>query len=215
MNINDAAKLVEQMKEPLHPELLPYVEDGSLGLMLRHPLVYQVPLFDNHFANQLLLQKQNQLAEAVASDAFSQIVFLHERAFRLEAFTAIANLMDDMTYWQLLAAIWTDTENQWAYRQEWIDLLTSRTNAFLMMSREDLDTFNSLPEQIQIHRGFEPGVNEDGLSWTLDITRAEFFAKRFKKTGEVKTITINKSDAIAYLNTRNEAEIIHIKGESK
>ena len=48
----------------------------------------------------------------------------------------------------------------------------------------------------------------DDYSWTLDKKVAEFFAYRFKGKGEVVTKLIHYNDAIDYLTSRNEKEIL-------
>jgi hypothetical protein len=52
------------------------------------------------------------------------------------------------------------------------------------------------------------GLNEDGLSWTLDKAKAEFFANRFSKGGIILEREIPKSDIIAVLTGRGESEVI-------
>ena len=52
--------MVAEHSEPLNPALVPYLEQSGEGLMmLRHPLVYQVPFFSNGSANAYYEQKRN------------------------------------------------------------------------------------------------------------------------------------------------------------
>lgn len=67
---------------------------------------------------------------------------------------------------------------------------------------------NSLPEKVKIYRGLGSKSRRDGISWTLSKEKAEWFATRFKDNGEVLTAEANKSDILAFLNGRNEQEII-------
>jgi len=204
------AQVVAEQSEPLHPDLLPYFEpDGALGPQLRHPLVYQVPFFSNGRANVYYLQKKEDLINAVLHRKFNQIIYLHERPYRLQAFISIAKDLPDTKYWSLLSSIWTDTENQWQNLEQWKELLSSnRPERHYLMDESEVQLLNSLPELVTIYRGCIKGLNEDGLSWTLNKSKAEFFANRFSKEGIVLEREIPKSDIIAVLTGRGESEVI-------
>jgi hypothetical protein len=206
-------KLLQQLMEiiePLHPDLIPYFEkDGALGAQVRHPLVYQVPLWSNGSANAYYLQKKKDLEIALAKKNFNQVIYLHERPYRLQAFIQIAKQLPDTKYWSLLSSIWTDTENQWQNLEQWKELLSSnRPERHYLMDESEVQLLNSLPELVTIYRGCVKGLNEDGLSWTLNKSKAEFFANRFGKEGIILEREIPKSDIIAVLTGRGESEVI-------
>src|SRR6478736_4574615 len=69
----------------LHPDLVPYVEEGSWGEMLRHPLVYMVPLMLPGNANQMFERKKRLLFEAINHQDWHTCVWLHEPPYRLQA----------------------------------------------------------------------------------------------------------------------------------
>ena len=196
--------------EPLHPDLIPYFEaDGALGAQVRHPLVYQVPLWSNGSANAYYLQKKKDLEKAIAEKNFNQIIYLHERPYRLQAFIQIAPQLSDTKYWSILSGIWTDTENQWQNLEQWTELLSAnRSSRHYLMDESEVQLLNSLPEFVKIYRGCVKGLNEDGLSWTLDKAKAEFFANRFSKEGIILEREIPKSEIIAVLLGRGESEVI-------
>jgi hypothetical protein len=203
-------RLLAEANEPLHPDLLPYFEgDGALGAQVRHPLVYQVPLWSNGSANAYYLQKKKDLETALAEKNFNRVIYLHERPYRLQAFVSIAKDLPDTKYWSLLSGIWTDTENQWQNLEQWKELLSSnRPERHYLMDESEVQLLNSLPELVTIYRGCVKGLNEKGLSWTLDKTKAEFFANRFSKEGIILEREIPKSDIIAVLTGRGESEVI-------
>lgn len=196
--------------EPLHPDLIPYFEaDGALGAQVRHPLVYQVPLWSNGSANAYYLQKKKDLEKAIAEKNFNQIIYLHERPYRLQAFIQIAPQLSDTKYWSILSGIWTDTENQWQNLEQWTELLSAnRSSRHYLMDESEVQLLNSLPEFVKIYRGCVKGLNEDGLSWTLDKAKAEFFANRFSKEGIILEREIPKSEIIAVFLGRGESEVI-------
>jgi hypothetical protein len=205
------AQLISESTVELHPDLQPYLEDGVLGPQLRHPLVYAVPLWTKAHANYMYEQKKKDLEKAIAEKKYSQIIFLHERPYRLEAFIQIAKDLPDSKYWSLLASIWTDTENGWQNLNEWRALFSAdRPARGHLMDENEHFTLGNLPETVEIYRGCQEGINEDGLSWTLDPEKAKFFAERFGKPGKVLKKTVNKAQIVALFQGRNEAEVICI-----
>ena len=204
------AQLIAESTVELHPDLQPYLEDGILGPQLRHPLVYAVPLWTKAHANHMYEQKKTDLEKAIAEKKYSQIIFLHERPYRLEAFVQITKELSDKEYWSLLESVWTDTENGWQNLPTWRALFWSkRPGRENLMDANERFTLQNLPETVEIYRGCLNGINEDGIAWTLNRDKAEFFANRFSKGGIVLSKQINKSDIIAVFNGRGEAEVIH------
>lgn len=204
------AKMVAEYSEPLHADLAPYMEQSDIGwAMLRHPLVYQVPFFSNGSANAYYEQKRNAVEKAIGDKNYKQFVWLHERPYRVEAFTKIADKLSDTDYWRLLSDVWIDTENQYAHLKEWKRLLASkRPNRHYMMNEDEDNILRALAPEVTIYRGCQKGINEDGLSWTLDKSKAEFFANRFGKKGIILERTVSKNDIVAVLTGRGESEVI-------
>ena len=206
-------QLMGEMSEELIPQLQPYLEDGVLGKQIRHPLVYQVPLWSNGSANRMFLQKKAEIKIALKEKAWNRFVFLHERPYRLNAFLEIQDQLKDTEYWRLLADTWIDTENAWQNRAKWRKLFDSerRFSNYLMSETED-NAMRSLPEKVTIYRG-SSYHNEKGLSWTLSKEKAEFFAQRFStRRGKVYEQEVSKDQILALFFGRGESEVI-LKGE--
>lgn len=212
--MNQTEELIKRLQleisEPLHPDLIAYMEVSDAGwAMLRHPLVYQVPFFSNGSANAFYEQKTKAVELALEKNNYKQFVWLHERPYRVEAFIKIQDKLSNTDYWKLLSDIWVDTENQYAYLDDWKKLLASdRRDRHYMMNEEDDQLLRSLPEEVTIYRGCQKGLNENGLSWTLDKSKAEFFANRFGKKGIILERKIPRSEIVALLTVRGETEII-------
>jgi hypothetical protein len=204
------AKMVAEYSEPLNADLVPYLEISDAGWnMLRHPLVYQVPFFSNGSANAYYAQKKKAVEQALEKKNYKQFVWLFERPYRVEAFIKIADQLSDTDYWRVLSDVWIDTENQYAYLKEWKKLLSSkRPNRHYMMVEEEDNILRSLNDEVTVYRGCQKGLNEDGLSWTLDKSKAKFFANRFGKKGIILERRIPKSDIVAVLMGRGESEVI-------
>jgi hypothetical protein len=116
--------------------------------------------------------------------------------------------------------VWTNSENVWQYRTEWMPIfLSPRPEREYIMPEEDREVFARLPDRLTIYRGCNR-LNKHGLSWTLNRDVAEMFATKRNvlncNTGKrVKTRiierVIHKSEAIAYLSDRKEEEIVTMK----
>ena len=197
--------------EELHPDLVPYFEpekDGNWS-MLRSPLVYQVPFFNNAFANHQYAERKRVVDKLISEGEYRQAIWMYERPFRVEVFEAFAPRLSNEEYWTLLAHVWTDTENAWQYRERWVELYESkRPMRHALMDDEESKEYDALPDMVTIYRGCQKGINEDGLSWTLDKKKAQWFATRYQKDGIVLERTVPKSQIIAYYAGRGESEVI-------
>ena len=201
-----------QRQEPLCDELLAYYSNDGRFPKVQHPLVYSVP-HSNHMNAMLNFQykiRQEEMLQKLGEEDWEGYVFIHEKPFRLNAFLIIADsIQSDGRYWELLGEIWGNSENIWQNFREWRGCLNSkRLNQHLFMSTEDLETFRSLPKELTVYRGYGCEANMRGMSYTLSLEKAMWFAQRFGAKGGVLKKQIKKEDAFAYMNSRGEQEII-------
>jgi hypothetical protein len=215
IKLAQASGLLETPEE-LDDELAEHLEyNESLGLMLRHPLLYCVPYSEhwNGMLNRSLQQKKEQLARALRQKNWNQFVFLYEKPYRINAFADICWRMGDTRYWPLLASIWTNSENLHQNEGLWIDCLTAqrRYRSHMMDAAERATLRLYPPRDIPIYRGFSVDGREEGLSWTVNRVTAKFFAGRFAQDGDTPRIasgTVSRRHVIAYLSGRSEDEFI-------
>ena len=73
------------------------------------------------------------------------------------------------------------------------------------MTPKDYEFLLSLPQALHLYRGSE---YKCGMSWTLDRSKAEWFADRFNTDGKVFELVINKSSTYGYFSDRGESEIV-------
>ena len=99
--------------------------------------------------------------------------------------------------------------------QKWKDTFNSITNKNLLMTYDELNFFNNLPEKITIYRG---SYSRFGISWTLNKDTAEWFANRFKPVNTPETVNtqvfkqeVYRDNCVAYFNDRDEDEIIYVE----
>lgn len=204
-----------QKQEDLNYELLPYFESDDKMDMIRHPLIYSVPHMDslNALVNFQFTQRKEAAAKALKEKNYINYIYLHEKAYRLQAFEDVLENLNNKEYWSFLGELWTGSENIWQNQIKWKELLLSeRSGRNNLMSPEDLKIYKALPDVVLAHRGHQI-KNKDGLSYSLDKDKAKWFANRFKRPGEKTEVTsgkIPKGRILAYFSSRNESEIIVI-----
>ena len=214
----ESMKAFEKSEEKveLHDDLKECIEEWSFGKSIHHPLLVVAPMGDSPIlTTQYNLQyeaKCIQVQNAIENKDIEMFIYLHERPYRhdalLKAYGEWWTPDLDEDYWNQVARVWIDSENIYQNKYSWRSLLTEQySNPNLMMNEEEKIFFESLPDEITIFRG---GMDDKGFSWTLDKDRACWFANRWNQDQEVFEKTINKSDALAYLNGRNESEIIYV-----
>ncbi len=208
----------ERADEPLHPNLEPYVSEVDLfgdphTKVLKHPYVFQVPLFHAWQANDQYEHKMGALKDAILEGDTGTYIWLHERPYRVVALEQVAAEMDDDDFWELASHVWTDTENHWQERLRWNKMLRAdRPGKEHFMDLEERAAFAQLPDVLTVYRGWNGSGSSQGLSWTLDRDRAVWFAKRLAegRGGQLPTVAtgkVDKSDTLGLLLGRGEREI--------
>ena len=205
------------MTHELHPDLQPYVEERDDGMkVLRHPLVYRLMWWDTAEVNAALAAKTAAVKQAYDKNDWLHVIWLHERPYRMQALLNLEDLVtDDAEWWPLVRDVWTDSENIWQHTSSWYRVLVdeARPHRELLMTDDEHAALAAMPDTLTVYRGCLVEVNEDGLSYTLDRARAEWFAKRFMRGGDdeeqiVVRAKIRKANVIAYLTGRGEDEVI-------
>lgn len=80
-----------------------------------------------------------------------------------------------------------------------------------LMDEEEYSVYSNLPDVIKVFRGVSPGRNPNGLSWTSNYEVSQYFKSRFennKNKGFIRQGYINKENALAYFNSRDEDELV-------
>jgi hypothetical protein len=204
-----------QREEPLHQHLHSCIDATMEGYpCLKHPL-FVGPIDPNRaaLAHWLIEQKGREIEKAVKAQKWYEVVFFHEKIFLDDAFREYENHFDDPSYWLILGRIWTQQEQLWPNRKWFLQVFKSpRPKRDHLMSPEEHDVLEALPDMFQIYRGFI-GNRGEGLSWSLDRAKAEWFARRFSiltELGQPQLMVgvIKKKDVLAYFDGREEKEIV-------
>ena len=112
------------------------------------------------------------------------------------------------------------------YAEENPVVICRNSDMNFMMSNDELEVFNNLPDKFKVYRGITESDTEniaydEGISWTLSKEKAKWFSTRFAKNKKSKVLELevhkntpypakkgDKPKAVAYLNDREEQEII-------
>lgn len=152
-----------------------------------------------------------------------QIINLMNKPYYFAFIKYSHHLMSNADLAMILSHAWVSVEysnNDINLRPNEIVNLMSCLPKELLMTEEDLHVYNGLPDKFAIFRGVNSQNDKYvncAMSWTLDIKIAKFFANRFNSdsSGKVYCKIIDKSDVLAYFNTRDEQEVVIIpKGTS-
>jgi hypothetical protein len=216
VDIKDQVKKLKDTygEEDLHDDLKYYIQSSeTLGQILHHPLVVQVPYFPalNKMINQQYKHKKNSIEKSFESGEWDSYIFMHERPYRMDAFNDIKDDLNNEEYWSTLKTIFVDSENISQNHSDWDELLDcERDGKEHFMDKSDKESFNKLPDDLIIYRGFKDENGENGFSWTLSVEKAIWFADRFGNSDNsyVASATVNKNNIIGYTDSRNEDEII-------
>lgn len=204
-------------QEELHDDLKNCVSQGEFFMQLHHPLMIDVPYNKqtNALINASYKQKLNDLKKWAWKGEWSRYIGVYERPYRLEAFMEIAYDLRSPEYWSIAGWLWEDTENQWQNLSEWQDVLSSeRGQKEYFMDQDEQKFLKSLPDEVEIYRGCFEGINDEGLSWTLDKSIAEMFSqhRHFKRKDDWESVilsqTVSKEDIFAVKLGRKESEVI-------
>ncbi|NOQ37629.1 hypothetical protein GQ472_01955 [archaeon] len=105
-------------------------------------------------------------------------------------------------------ALWTQTEFPHQNGQKTMMSMFDKTERRHIMTESDREAYDMLPDQVKVYRGLQKDAMKRGLSWTVSLSVAEWFADRFSRKGQVLVAMIPKDRIYAFIKSRHEDEII-------
>lgn len=148
---------------------------------------------------------------------FEQLWITTPKNKYIELFKKFEKTFTDEEYWENLIQTYTMQDYQQNDYQIYKKLFSSkRKSKEKMMSLEEQDYLNNLPETISIYRGGSLSEKENGfgISWTLNKDIAAKFVNIKKALTDsemvIHEIEIPKLHVVAYVNSRKEEEIIYL-----
>ena len=199
------------------------IEDTEMS-----PIIIQHPIFESGFQSIIvngefkitnitedkdgLRQVTNTLRKQIecATDLLGVFIVIRN-SYKLVFLKYIKQYLSKSDFSKLLADAWVLSENPNDDANVSVRTLASwfkHADKKALMTEEDYEVYKSLPDTITVYRGITPGHNPKGLSWTQNIDTARWFANRYDNEGYIQKAVIDKSRALAYLNTRNEDELV-------
>lgn len=119
---------------------------------------------------------------------------------------------------KVLGHIWSRCDGRNYSPMEIQRLLTYCGTTQFAMTAEAMERFQTLPERVTVYRGADKGVNEAGISWTLEesVARRFPFYRRYRSDNPVLlTGQIHKNKITALILDRDEAEVVVLFGGVK
>lgn len=144
-------------------------------------------------------------------DSIDSILLLMAKSYRLPFLKHIQKTLSPDEMGRMLADIWVGSENPNNCEIPLSTLIKwfKKASRESLMDAEELAYYDSLPDEFMVYRGIGTKSNKKGISYSLSLEKAEWFAKRFQqKKGYVLAGTAKKKDVLAYFNSRKEQEVL-------
>lgn len=202
------------------------IEPEFNGLVVMHPIFESgfVPYIDSDGKQKVfnILEDEENRSSTIneytrrinASSDVYEVYCIIRKSYRLTFLKYIKRYLSLSDFSKLLADAWVSSENPNQDVNVNIKTLTSwfrQADKRELMTEDDYKVYNQLPDTITVYRGVAVGRNPSGLSWTQNLSTAEWFSNRFNtesEKGYIQKAVISKSQALAYFNTRNEDELV-------
>ena len=156
---------------------------------------------DKYMALLKVYEQRIQKCSSVAS-----LMGIIRKNYRIVYFKYIINYLSTQDYAEVLKEAYSTVETP----ANDVNVSMNELCKFFRDGDRSLLVNKSLPEELTVYRG----VREDSpkyrkcISWTLSYEKACWFATRFSETGTVYECKVSRDAVLAYINDRNEEEVI-------
>jgi hypothetical protein len=200
-----------ELSQALDPELQNHFHiDGFLS----HPVIVE-PFVDARLIssiNESYRKKKAHVQQAEGDRNWRQLILIYARPYRIKALPkALRHVSDPKEAARLVGDVWKDSENIRQNRSVWLSIWTKLTDRWAAMDEKEQAEFATFPNRLTIFRGQSGrrGLTR-GLAWTMDQSKAEWFARRFPHQGPpfVASGRVFRHDVFAYFIGRQESEIV-------
>ena len=208
---------LEAVKETLKLFLYMPIEETDLS-----QIIIQHPIFDTGYSSvdgkivditkpEGLQKATKKMEEKIDStDTLIRCSYIIRNSYYLTFLKYIKEYLSLQDFSLLLGKFWTEEENpngdvnvSVSLAARWFRLADKKS----LMYDDEYETYTALPENFIVYRGVTSGRNPNGMSWTREYDKAEWFSNRFGE-GYVLEGTVNKKDTLAFFNRRGEEEIV-------
>ncbi len=192
-----------------------------VGFLCNHPYIGQIATVVSENGTLVLKDVRNEkdledirkniikTIEAVSS--YLQFIHIIRPPYLPAFFKFTQHFLSSYDYSTFLGSMWTIVEfpnvDDNITAPEFVKIFR-KADKTLLMDDDEQKQYSALPEEITVYRGIRGRGRLEALSWTLDIDKAEWFAKRWNKGGKVYSAMVKKEDVLAVFTSRNEDEIV-------
>lgn len=186
------------------------------------PIVVQHPIFESGIS-----YVNNKMTDIMTPEGFASVAKLVEEDIdKIDDALGCVNILRQSYYLtflkfakeslsltdfsMLLGKFWTEEENPNVDVNVPVSLSArwfKSADKQALMYDDEYKTYKDLPETFTIYRDVTPGRNPDGMSWTRDLSKADWFSRRFGD-GYVLEGIANKKDVLAFFSRRGEEEVV-------
>ena len=203
---------------------VPILETEYSPIIVSHPFTKCgiVTILDGNDFKQLDITKnseslkiwQAQIAKQIDESYSAHFMYyLLNDSYRLMFLNDASKYLSTQEFSDLLGDAWVTSEyanqDENVSKQQLLKLFKS-ADKNVLMSEDELETFDDFEDTITIYRGVGSGNknNIKALSWTTSFGKAKWFSERWGKGGKIYSATILKNDILAYFDRKNEDEVI-------
>ena len=142
-----------------------------------------------------------------------EVYLMVDKTYSLAFIKFAEPFLSDQDLGQILSSAWITNEAPSSdpnlNKRNLVALFRSVPHEYLM-DAEEMKQYAELEDPVTIYRGVrsENQKHIKNLSWTLDRDKAEWFAHRFDRDGNVYEAQIKKEHILALFNGRGESEIV-------
>ena len=183
--------------------------------IISHPLTSHIEVQKN---GEILVLDKNNIKDYVnwkcdeikeQATEIDHILMQVNKPYRLTFLYLVKDFLTEEEFNSMMKDCWVMTEYPNQEGTRILLKLFEKSKRELLMTKEELDKFNSLPQEIIIYRGLQGSKAKiRALSWTLSKDKAKWFATRWKSENKVYQAEINKEDIFMYTKDRNEDEVV-------
>lgn len=197
-------------------------EIGSGLKLINHPFIPQNGVIngleDKEQPSCKIISDDANMQEAIQfykdaiekAESINDILLLLQGPCHLTYLNLIQKGLSSDELGELLAYIWVNTEspNNGIIPLHTLIKWFKTASKQSLMDAAELAYYNSLPDEFTVYRGIGSKSNKNGISYTLSLEKAEWYAIRFNKKGYVLCGTAKKKDVLAFFNGRKEQEVL-------
>lgn len=206
---------------------LDMIQDEIMPFIVRHPYIESPFYFDGKEIKNIL--EDRTCYDVFVADTkrkienvreYSQFAAMITKPYRSAFLSFTKKYIDTCDLAQYLKILWLSTEtvnvDKNISKSEYVRLF-KRANRNYLMTEEERNILDSLPERITIYRGINSKTDHpvNGMSWTPERDTAVWFANRFSNSGgSVCQAEINKENILAYFDFEKETVVDYRKLEN-